>query len=165
MAAGRARAGMPPIRRANGSIVVELPRRVRRLLVDAAEAVQRCVEDPSSPAFGQLYGRLDESADVDDPLFGLERQSAVDDVCAVVMETAQNKRLSEAQGEAWLRMLGMAVMVTAAGAGIRAEEDLDLLDPERSRLLDVLRALQLLVAASLDPALEDLDDLLGPEPD
>lgn len=156
---------MPPIRRANGSIVVELPRRVRRLLVDTAEAVRRCVEDPSTPAFDQLYGRIDESADVDDPLFGLERQSTIDDVCAVVAETAQSKRLSDAQGEAWLRVLGMAVMVTTAGAGIRTEEDLDRLDAERSQLIDLLRSLQFLVAGSLDPTLEELDDLLGSAPD
>ena len=157
--------GVLPIRRVDGSIVVELPRRARRFLEDAARAVQRCVEDPSSPGFGQLYGRLEESADVDDPLFSLERQTAIDDICSVVIETAQNARLSDAEAEAWLSTLGMAVTVTAAAAGIRTDEDLDLLDRKRSQLLDLLRSLQLLVARSLDPTLDELDDSIAPEPD
>lgn len=165
MGGDRATARVLPIRRANGSIVVDLPRRARRFLVDAAEAVRRCVEDPSSPGFAQLYGPLDQSTDADDPLFSLERQTVIDDICAVVIDTAQNERLSDAQGEAWLRMLGMAVMVTAANAGIHTQEDVDLLDRKGSQPLDLLRSLQLLVARSLDPTLDELDDLVGPEAD
>ncbi|MGH9918689.1 MAG: hypothetical protein ACRD6W_07470, partial [Nitrososphaerales archaeon] len=112
-----------PIRRVNEAIEVALPRRARRLLADASAAVQRCVEDPNSPAFGQLYGPLDETADVDDPLFRLERQTAIDDLCASVIQTSNDERLSDTQAEAWLRVLGMAVSLVAANAGIRTEED------------------------------------------
>lgn len=150
-----------PIRRANGTIVVELPLRARRFVVDAAQLVRHCAEDPSSPAFGQLYRRLDESADVDDPLFNLERQTAIDDICATVVETAHAERLRDAQAEAWLRTLGMAVMLVAAGAGVRTEDDLDLLDRRRTELLDLLRSLQLLLARCLDPTLDGLG-WLGP---
>lgn len=158
MRGDRGTVGALPIRRANGAILVELPRRARRLLLNAASAVQRCAEDPASPAFGQLYSQLDEAADVDDPLFRLERQTAIDDLCTVVVETANEARISDIQAEAWLRVLGMAVLLVAANAGIRTEDDLDRLDRRRTYVLDVLRSLQLLLACSLDPALGEVDE-------
>lgn len=150
-----------PIRREGDAVVVELPARARRFLVDAADAVRRRADDPSSPGFGRLYGPLDESAETDDPLLRLERQSSVEGICGTVTESAHRRELSDAEAEAWLRMLGMAVAVVAADAGIQTEGDLERLDPDRSRLLDLLRSLQLLLARSLDP---DLSDPAGEEP-
>lgn len=148
-------AGRLPIRRENDVIVVDLPRRARRFVADTADMVRRTVEDPSSPGFGRLYGRLDEGADADDPLVTFERQTAIDETCTTVIESAHKRVLSDAEGDAWLRTLGMAVALTAAGAGIRTEDDVDRLDPHRTRVLDLLRSLQLLLALGLDPELGD----------
>lgn len=153
-----ATAGWLPIRRLNGSIDVKLPRRARRLLLGVAAAVQECVDDPSSLAFGRLYGQLDETANIDDPLLRLERQRAIDDLCAMVVESANENRLSDIQAEAWLRVLGMGVSLIAANAEVHVDEDLKRLDRKGAHMLDLLRSLQLLLAYSLDPTLGDLDD-------
>ena len=147
--------GTPPIRRKNGTIVVELPRRARRFVVVTAEAVLQSADDPSSLGFGRLYRPIDGSAVFDDPLATLERQTAIDATCRAVIDSAQQKALSDAEAEAWLRMLGMAVAITAANAGVKTEDDLDRLDPKVSRFLDLLRSLQLLLVGGLDPTLPD----------
>lgn len=154
--------GPLPIRRQDDTIVVELPEWARRFVVDTAEAVQRSVEDPSSPGFERLYGRLDESAEVDDPLVILQRQTTIDEICGTVIGSAPKGGLSELEAEAWLRMLGMAVTIIAANAGIHTDDDLELLDPELAQLLDLLRSLQVLLARSLDPALGEPADPGGP---
>ena len=133
--------------------MVELPRRVRRFVEESAEAVRRSVDDPSAPAFARLYGQLDESAVHGDPLVTLERQTVIDEVCRIVTESARKDRLSDAEADAWLRVLGMAVALVAATAGLATDDDVERLDPGRARHLDLLRSLQLLVAQSLDPTL------------
>lgn len=147
--------GSLPIRREQGTIVVELPNRARRFLVEVTGSVQRSADDPASPGYGRLYGQLDESAEIDDPLLRLERQAAIDEVCRVVIDSSHKEQLSDAEAEAWLSVLGLGVTITAANAGIRSEDDLDHLDRKLSRRLDVLRSLQLLVALGLDPSLGD----------
>lgn len=145
--------GRLPIRREGESIVVELPRRARRFVEERADGVRRSGDDPSAPAFTRLYGRLDESAEHDDPLVTLERQTVIDELCRTVTESARKERLSDAEADAWLRVLGMAVALEAATAGLATDDDVERLDPVRTRLLDLLRSLQVLLAQSLDPTL------------
>ncbi|MGH9087678.1 MAG: hypothetical protein ACRDYZ_06130 [Acidimicrobiales bacterium] len=150
-----------PIRRQDGAIVVELSDLARQFVLSTAERVRRSVEDPASAGYGRLYARIDESTTTDDPLVTLERQTAIDDVCRAVAGTAGEARLSDGDAEAWLKMLGMAVALTSATAGIRTDEDLEMAGNDLSQLLDLLRSLQVWLAFSLDPSIEDLDDFEG----
>lgn len=160
------RGGRRPIRRQRGAIVVELPDLARDFLVRTAEGVRASAEDPASAGYRRLFAQLDGDAEADDPLVTLERQTAIDEVCRTVTASAHRDRLSDAEAEAWLQVLGMAVAMTTAAAGVQTDDDLADLDPDLTQLLDLMRSLQLLVAFSLDPAVEavaDVGDLEGPE--
>jgi hypothetical protein len=147
-----------PIRRANGVIVVTLPDGVRHLLLDSAQRVRRSATDPASAGYVRLYAPIDEDIETADPLVTLRRQVAVDEVCGVVQETWRRERLTEGEADAWIKVLGMAVAIASASAGIETEADVEAMDPDVSHLLDLLRSLQLLLAVSVDPSLEDMED-------
>lgn len=146
------------IRREHGTIVVELPRGARQFVVATADGVRRTVEAPASAGYRRLYGRLDEGGAPDDPLVTLQRQTAIDELCRIVVASSRHRRLTDEEAEAWIKVLGLAVAMTTAEAGVHTDADLHKLDARRAEALDVLRWLQVELAFALDPSLEAPSD-------
>lgn len=146
----RPRRGSPVRRVGPDAIALDLPRWVVPLVADAADRVRRTAQRPGAPGFERLFGRIDESAAVDDPLSVLARQTMFDDVATAVAESLGQTVLSDAQAEAWLQVLSLSLAERAAELGVRDEEDRAALSPAEQRRLDVVYALQLTLIEALD---------------
>ncbi|HTX63860.1 MAG TPA: hypothetical protein VMD28_09485, partial [Acidimicrobiales bacterium] len=102
--------GREPFRRLDGGrIALDLPPGVREFLVAAMEGLRETGTSPGSPGFAGVFGRIDESTDVDDPAYVLTRQLAVDGVVSVVSGSLQKAVIDRAEAEAWLKLLGMTL--------------------------------------------------------
>ncbi len=127
----------------DGSVVVEFPRSVRRFVRGAVEAVRRAVADPTAPGHLRVMSRVDADEEHEDPIVTLERQSALDRVLATVTATEGNDRLSDAEAEAWLEVLSLALAVEADRLKLVGDDDVERLGGKE---LDHLRMLQMLQA-------------------
>ena len=140
----------PFVRRRGDRIQVRLPAQVTRVVLQAAEAVRRSVDDPAAAGHGRLLARTDESAPAADPLVTFERQVRIGEAADVAAGTWRNPDLSEDEAEAWLQVLGMALGLFAEERGLRTEEDRAALGRDDEAFLSVVHALQLWLASALD---------------
>ena len=117
-------------------------------------AVTRRLEEdgasPRSPGFESLFGRIDESAVVDDPAYVLERQLAVDDVLSLVAASASKDVIEPEEAEAWLKVLGMTLSRRAAELGVRTEADRASLPAKEEAAIRVVYALQVSLIDAID---------------
>lgn len=147
----RLRRRTSPVRRTGpDAIALDLPPWVRELVADAADRVQHTAAQPGTAAFARLFAPIDESADVDDPLAVLARQTMLDERAAAVAGSAAQGVISDAQAEAWLQVLSLYLAVRAAELGVRTEEERDALAPEAQAGFDAVHALQLALIVALD---------------
>jgi hypothetical protein len=137
---------------ADGSVIVELPRHLRRFVRESAERVAHAATDPSALGHARLMGRVDVDEDHDDPLVKLARQSGVDQALATVAATSGHDLLSATEAEAWLEVLSLALAVEATRLGVVNDGDLERMDPSELEQLRLLQALQAMLVASLSPA-------------
>lgn len=140
-----------PFRRlGDGRIALDLPPGVREYMLAAAERLRETGVLPGSPAFERLFGRIDESADVDDPAYVLTRQFAVDEAVTAVVKSAQKSVIDAQEAEAWLKVLGMTLSRRSAELGLRTEQDRAKLDAEDEAVIRVAYALQVGLIDALD---------------
>lgn len=140
-----------PFRRlADGRIALDLPPGVREFMVAAAQRLRETAASPGSPGFDRLFGRIDESADVDDPAYVLTRQFEVDDVLTVVATSVNKTVIEPGEAEAWLKVLGMTLSRRSAELGIRTEEDRATLGLEDEAVLRVAYAIEVALIDALD---------------
>jgi len=126
----------------DGRIAVRLPAAVRSFLAAAAERLREVGASPGSPGFARLFGRIDETADADDPAYVLARQLAVDEVVAAVAASAEKSVIDPEEAEAWLAVLGMTLSRRAEELGLRTEEDRARIAREDEAVIRVVYALQ-----------------------
>lgn len=119
-------------------------------MLAAAERLRETGVLPGSPAFERLFGRIDESADVDDPAYVLTRQFAVDEAVTAVVKSAQKSVIDAQEAEAWLKVLGMTLSRRSAELGLRTEQDRAKLDAEDEAVIRVAYALQVGLIDALD---------------
>ncbi len=134
---------------ADGSVVVELPRSLRRFVRGAVEAVRRAVADPAAPGHLRVMGRVDADEEHDDPFVTLERQSALDGVLATVAATEGHDRLSQAEAEAWLEVFSLALAVEADRLKIAGDDDMERLGAKELDHLRLLQTLQAMLVVAL----------------
>ncbi|MDA8311830.1 MAG: hypothetical protein M0Z46_14690 [Actinomycetota bacterium] len=140
-----------PFRRLpDGRIELDLSPGVREFMAAAAERLRETVEAPGSAAFERLYGRIDESADMDDPAYVLARQLAVDEIVHAVSASARAPVIDAGEAEAWLKVLGMTLSRQCAERGLRTEEDRAKLDAQDEAVIRVAYALQVGLIDALD---------------
>ncbi|HVC13897.1 MAG TPA: hypothetical protein VND62_03465 [Acidimicrobiales bacterium] len=145
-----ARRRAPFRRTADGRIGLDLPPGVREFMTAAAERLRDTGSTPGSPGFLRLFGRIDESAEVDDPAYVLGRQLAIDEVVAAVAASAQKPTIDTDEAEAWLKVLGMTLSRRSAELGVRTDEDREKLDDEDQAVIRVAYALQVALMDVLD---------------
>jgi hypothetical protein len=134
----------------DGRIAVRLPSAVRSFVAAAAERLREVGESPGSPGFARLFGRIDETADADDPAYVLARQLAVDDVVAAVAASAEKPVIDPEEAEAWLAVLGMTLSRRSEELGLRTEEDRAGITREDEAVIRVVYALQAGLIDALD---------------
>lgn len=143
--------GRSPVRRLpDGMLEVALPSWATDFLADAAGRLQATAQEPGTPAFKRLFGRADSAASVEDPLVVLTRQTMVDDIVATVRQSARKRLISEEEGEAWLKVLGLSLAARAADLDIQTDEARDALPLEEAQYFDVVHALQIFLIEALD---------------
>ncbi len=136
----------------DGRIAVRLPAAVRSFVAAAAERLHEVGMAPGSPGFARLFGRIDETADADDPAYVLARQLAVDEVVAAVATSAEKSVIDPDEAEAWLAVLGMTLSRRAEELGLRTEEDRAGIAREDEAVIRVVYALQAALIDALDEA-------------
>lgn len=119
-------------------------------MVAAAERLRDTGSSPGTAGYGRLFGRIDESAEVDDPAYVVERQIAVDELATRVLDSAESSVLDSDEAEAWLKVLGLTLSRRAAELGILTEEDRERLDEQESAVIRVAYALQVGLIDALD---------------
>lgn len=134
------------------SIDVDLPETVMRLVKYWADEVQRTADEPMSTGNVEMFGKINEDVEADDPMLTLERQMMIGGVCALVLASSDKRRLTDAEAEAWLQVLGMALSLEAAKLGISSYEDLDILSEEDGFTLSLLQGLASALTDALDAA-------------
>ena len=134
----------------DGRIALRLPAEVRSFMAAAAAQLRDVGASPGSPGFARLFGRIDETADADDPAYVLARQLAVDEVVAAVAASAWKSVVDPEEAEAWLAVLGMTLSRRAEELGIRTEEDRAGLAAEDEAVIRVVYALQAGLMDALD---------------
>jgi len=140
----------PFIRTASG-IAVDLPRPLRRWLIEQAAAAADDAVSANGPVKRRLFGPIDLAADHDDPVAELQRQFAVEGSLGVLVETAQATKLSEEQAEEWIRGLQLVLVAAAARQAIVTDDDLARIDEQRGAELQTIQALISLLIDALDP--------------
>ncbi len=139
-------------RSADGTIEVDLPKSLRRFVAEAALAVRRTAEDPAAVGHGRIMRPLEETAEDDDPLVTLERQSSIEEICALVEATARNERLTDDEADAWMKVLSLTLAIRAGQLGLTGDDDPERLDASESEQIRFLQALLvLLVDALMEP--------------
>ncbi len=146
----RPRARQPFRRMEDGRIALNLPRGVRELVATAAGRLREAGTSPTSPGFESLFGRIDESAVVDDPAHVLGRQLAVDDVLSAVSSSVQKDVIDPEEAEAWLKVLGMTLSRRAAELGVRTEADRASLPAKEEQEIRLVYALQVSLIDAID---------------
>jgi hypothetical protein len=144
------RRGVPFRPLGDGRIELDLPPGVRDYMVAAAERLRETVEAPGTVAFERLFGRIDESAEIDDPAYVVARQLAIDQVVQQVVASAHKPVIDADDAEAWLKVLGMTLSRECAEHGIRSEDDRASLDAPDEAVIRVAYALQLGLIEALD---------------
>lgn len=134
------------------SIDVDLPETVMRLVKYWADEVQRTADEPMSTGNVEMFGKINEDVEADDPMLTLERQMMIGGVCALVIGSSDKRRLTDAEAEAWLQVLGMALSLEAAKLKISSYEDLDILSEEDGFTLSLLQGLASALTDALDAA-------------
>jgi hypothetical protein len=134
----------------NGRIALDLPPVVRELMIAVTGRLEEAGASPSSPGFASLFGRIDESAVVDDPAYVLERQLAVDEVLSVVASSVRKDVIEREEAEAWLKVLGMTLSRRAAELGLRTEADRASLPAKEEAEIRVVYALQVSLIDAID---------------
>ncbi len=119
-------------------------------MIAVAGRLEEAGASPSSPGFACLFGRIDESAVVDDPAYVLERQLAVDEVLSVVASSARKDVIEREEAEAWLKVLGMTLSRRAAELGLRTEADRASLPAKEEAEISVVYALQVSLIDAID---------------
>jgi hypothetical protein len=141
----------PPFRRAGaGLIEVDLPPWLVDFMVTATDRIRGSLEQPGTPAFGRLNSPIEEAADVDDPLVVLSRQTMLDEVVSAVSASVRSRLITDADAEAWLKLLGLALAARAAELGVRSEEHREALSSDDEGFFGVAHTLQLLLIEVLD---------------
>jgi hypothetical protein len=146
----RSRRREPFRRLEDGRIALDLPYGVREFMVDAAERLRDTGASPGSLGFVGLFGRIDETADVDDPAYVLARQLSVDEVVSVVSASARKEVIEPQEAEAWLKLLGLTLSRRAAELGVRTEDDRAALGVRDEAVIRVVYALQAGLIDALD---------------
>jgi len=134
------------------SIDVDLPETVMRLVKYWADEVQRTADEPMSTGNVEMFGKINEDVEADDPMLTLERQMMIGGVCALVIGSSDKRRLTDAEAEAWLQVFGMALSLEAAKLKISSYEDLDILSEEDGFTLSLLQGLASALTDALDAA-------------
>lgn len=116
----------------------------------AAERLRETGSSPGSPGFDVLFGRIDESAAIDDPAYVLERQLGVDEVVSVVSASVGKDVIDVREAEAWLKVLGMTLSLRAAELGLRTEADREALGIRDEAVMRAVHALQVGLLDAID---------------
>lgn len=132
------------------SIEVELPETIAGLVRDWALEVRRNVDDPTSAGSVEVFGKINEDAESDDPMLALERQLMIDRVCSLVLASWNQPQLTTAEAEAWLQVLGVALSLDAAQHEITSYEDVETLSEDDRVSLGLLQGLSSALAEALD---------------
>jgi hypothetical protein len=147
----RRRWSAAPIRRGGpGLIDLDLPEPLAGFVELVADRVRRSADQPGSPGFDRLYGEVEVGAARQDPLVMLRRQTTVDGLCAVVASSCRKPAISDEEGEAWMRVLGMASALRAAELGLSTDGDRDALTQHDEAYFGAIQALQLWLIEALD---------------
>lgn len=134
----------------DGRIALDLPAGVREFMAAAAERLHDTAAAPGSPGFERLFGRIEETAVLDDPAYVLSRQLAVDELASSVAASARKEVIDADEAEAWLKVLGLTLSRRCAELGIRTEQDRARLDAADEAVLQVVYALQVALIEVLD---------------
>ncbi len=134
----------------DGRIAVRLPAAVRSFVAAAAERLRDVGTAPGSPGFARLFGRIDETADADDPAYVLARQLAVDEAVAAVAASTEKPVIDLEEAEAWLAVLGMTLSRRMEELGVRTEADRAGIAREDEAVIRVVYALQAGLIDALD---------------
>jgi hypothetical protein len=141
----------PAIRRlGTDAIEIDLPRSVIEILRDSAHELQHAMDQPDSPAVGRLLAQVDESAEHDDPVVTLSRQTAIDETIVTVLSSWHKRVLSDAEAESWLRLLGLVLSVRAAELGVHTEGERAAISRSDERFFQLVYVLQLALIEALD---------------
>ncbi len=119
-------------------------------MIAAAERLRDTGSSPGTAGYGRLFGRIDESAEVDDPAYVVARQIAVDELATSVLESTQESVIDSEVAEAWLKVLGLTLSRRAAELGVLTEEDRERLDEQDLAVVRVAYALQVGLIDALD---------------
>jgi hypothetical protein len=133
-----------------GRIELSLPREVREFMVAATERLREAGASPGSPGFDGLFGRIDESASVDDPAYVLARQLLVDEVVSAVSSSVGKDVIEPEEAEAWLKVLGMTLSRRTAELGVRTEDDRAQLGVRDEAVIRAVYALQIGLIDAID---------------
>lgn len=137
-------------RRGADAIEIDLPKVVAEIVRDSATELQRAMEQPGSVAAVRLLAPVDESAEHDDPVVTLSRQTAIDHTIETVLTSWHKRVLSDAEAESWLRLLGLVLSVRAAELDIQTEAQRESISRSDQRFFQLVYVLQLGLMEALD---------------
>ena len=127
------------VRRRDGRIEVRLNEAGREVAREAFGRVLIAERDPDHEWHAGLNAPIDPSADTDDPVSTLSRQSDISTNAELAVITLNEQFLNESEAWAWLSTFQLALRSTAVANGLMTEEKLKSCDPG---LLDFIRTLQ-----------------------
>ena len=127
---------------------------LRGVVASAVDLVETA-GDPTHPAFARIFGPVDPSVDLDDPLLLFERQSAAEDMVSVVRGSINNDVLSPEEIFTWIRVLALS---TAALDALYSPGPANERSPgPLTSLLTSHSLIQHIFVLALDPAMAELD--------
>jgi hypothetical protein len=141
--------GSPFRRTGPDRIDVRLPRRLAGAIEWAVGSVNRAATSPTAPGFQRLFAPIEEN-NVDDPLATLERQTIIGSVLESAAASRRASRLTVAEAEVWLQLLGLALALQMDELGIRTEADRERLDPSVAARISAIHVIQVCLIAALD---------------
>jgi hypothetical protein len=143
--------GSPFRRTGPDRIDVRLPRPLLGAVAWAVDAVQHAASSPGTTGFKRLFAPI-EAGISDDPLATLERQTIIGSVLESAAGSQDRTWLTDAEAEAWLQLLGLALALQMEELGIRTEADRNRLDRRVNARIDAMHALQICLIDALDSA-------------